>query len=143
MPDSREHRLILESRFEEVARAEQAVLQHIAEQGFDQTAQFAVKLSLEEALTNAIKHGNRFDPDKQVTLTFDIDADRLRMTVCDEGGGFSPHAVPDPTLDENLEKPHGRGIMLIRAYMTEVSFSPCGKCLTMIKKRHCRLPETS
>ena len=143
MPGSREHRLVLQSRFEEVARAEDAVLRQVAERGFDQTALFAIKLSLEEALTNAIKHGNRFDPHKQVVLTFDVDDRRARMTVCDEGAGFRPQTVPDPTLDENLEKPHGRGIMLLRAYMTEVRYSDCGRCLTMIKKRNCRLPETS
>ncbi len=141
MPGSAEHRLVLQSRFDEVARAEAAVLELAEQHGYDATAQFAIKLSMEEAITNAIKHGNQMDPAKSVTVTYSVTENLARITVCDQGGGFTPNGVPDPTLDENLEKPHGRGIMLIKAYMTEASYSDCGRCLTMIKQRDCRLPE--
>ncbi len=127
--------LHLDSRFEEVARVEKMVLRAAKAHDYDETARFAVKLALEEALTNAIKHGNRFAPGKQVTVDFYVGPDEIRVTICDEGRGFSPDRVPDPTLDENLEKPHGRGIMLMRAYMSEVRFSDDGKCVTMIKRR--------
>lgn len=141
MPAAREHRMVLQSRFEEVAKAEEAVMELLQGHGYGETAQFAVRLSLEEALTNAIKHGNHFDPTKQVVLTFTVDGKQAVFTVRDEGEGFAPGHVPDPTRHENLEKPHGRGIMLIRAYMTEAHYSDCGRCLTMVKRRDCRLPD--
>ncbi|MFA7238304.1 MAG: ATP-binding protein, partial [Phycisphaeraceae bacterium] len=58
----------------------------------------------------------------------------------DEGPGFTPEGVPDPTRGENLERPSGRGVMLMKAYMTKVSFSPSGNRVTMIKRKSCHLP---
>jgi serine/threonine-protein kinase RsbW len=133
-------RVVLESRFEEVARAEQEVLDTAESHGFDESACFAIKLSLEEALTNAVKHGNRFEPDKKVVMEYRISPQEAWIRISDQGGGFRPHQVPDPTLDENLEKPYGRGIMLMRAYMSDVSFSEDGRSVTMIKRRDCPLP---
>jgi serine/threonine-protein kinase RsbW len=132
-----ENKIVVKSRFEEVGRAEHAIIIAAEAHGFDETACFAIKLSLEEALTNAIKHGNEFDPDKSVTVEYHVSDKEVRVRICDQGTGFRPARVPDPTLDENLEKPHGRGIMLMRAYMNEVQFSPDGRCVTMIKKRQC------
>lgn len=130
-----ENRLILESRFDEVARAQQLIIDAAERCGYDDTELFAVKLALEEALTNAIKHGNRLDPNKHVTLAYDVSPRRITIEICDEGGGFRPDAVPDPTLDENLERPCGRGVMLMKAYMSEVEFNPAGNCVTMTKFR--------
>ncbi len=134
-PVPAEDRLVLESRLQEIARAEETVLAAAADHGFDESECFAIRLSLEEALTNAIKHGNRFQQDKRVELTYRVDNERLEITVTDQGGGFTPNQVPDPTLDENLERPSGRGIMLMRAFMTEVAFSADGQSVTMIKQR--------
>ncbi len=139
-PFAQDH-MVIASRFDQVAPVQDAILAAASAHGFDQTAQFALKLSLEEALTNAIKHGNQLDPAKQVDIEFEIDAEQVKITVCDEGPGFAPDAVPDPTLDENLEKPCGRGVMLIRAYMTQASYNDKGNCLTMIKRRDCDLPQ--
>lgn len=130
-----ENRMVLASRFDEVRRVESEVLDAAESSGFDAASCFAIKLSLEEALANAIKHGNGEDPDKQVTVEYRVTPEAVRLTVCDEGGGFHPHAVPDPRLDENLEKPNGRGIMLMRCYMNEVSFNEAGNCVTMVKRR--------
>jgi serine/threonine-protein kinase RsbW len=137
-PGQSEQRLVLPSRLDEVPRAEDAVLKDAMEAGFDEPACFAIKLSLEEALANAIKHGNSGDPEKQVVVTYRIAEDHIQISVCDEGGGFEPDVVPDPTLDENLEKPNGRGIMLMKAYMNEVCYNQAGNCVTMIKRRECR-----
>jgi serine/threonine-protein kinase RsbW len=132
--------MVVPSRFGEIAAVQDAVLTAAQAHGYDDAQLFAIKLSLEEALTNAIKHGNQLDPDKQVTIEFQVSPEQVAITVCDEGGGFTPDAVPDPTLDENLEKPCGRGVMLIRAYMTEATYNDSGNCLTMIKRRSCPLP---
>ncbi len=108
--------------------------------GYGEDDRFAIRLALEEALINAIRHGNKFDHARKVTVSADIGAKRTTITVCDEGAGFDPAAVPDPTVDENLEKPCGRGIMLMRAYMDEVSYNTRGNEVRMAKRRCSGLP---
>ena len=81
------------------------MLRKIAQLHYSEATTFAIKLAMEEALINAVKHGNRFDLSKKVTANFDIDAEQAVITIADEGDGFDPVAVPDPTTDENLEKP--------------------------------------
>ena len=95
---------------------------------------FGVRLALEEAMVNAIKHGNRMEPDKQVFVACELTADEITVVIEDQGDGFKPEDVPDPTEDENLENPGGRGIMLIRSFMTGVTYNDRGNRLTMIKK---------
>ena len=102
--------------------------------GYDETSAFAIRLALEEALYNAIKHGNRMDPSKTVAVEYDITPSRVVITITDQGEGFDPAGVPDPTTDENLEKPSGRGIMLMRAYMDQVDFSPRGNQVRLVKQ---------
>jgi len=128
-----EQQLVLESRLEEVCRAEEAILEAAESFDFSEGALFAIKLALEEALANAVKHGNAGDPNKRVHVEFEVNEERLRVSIRDEGPGFDPEHVPDPTLDENLAKPNGRGVMLIRAYMDEVSYNENGNCVTMSK----------
>ncbi|MBM3972441.1 MAG: ATP-binding protein [Planctomycetes bacterium] len=95
---------------------------------------FGVRLSLEEALVNAIKHGNRMDPDKKVYIACELTEDEVIVVIEDQGDGFKIEEVPDPTEDNNLEKPGGRGIMLIRSFMTGVGYNDKGNRLTMSKK---------
>lgn len=133
--------LRIASRPCEAERIHKAVLPELARHGYTAEAQFAVRLALDEALANAISHGNHQDPAKQVTVDCTIDDEEAVLSVEDEGRGFDPRQVPDPTLDENLEKPHGRGIMLMRAYMSRVSFNKAGNCVTMVKQRSCRRPQ--
>ena len=108
--------------------------------GYSEDDRFAIRLSLEEALINAVKHGNNFDPAKKVRVSADVEAEQTTISVCDEGAGFDPSGVPDPTADENLEKPSGRGIMLMRAYMDEVSYNDRGNEVRMTKRRCTGLP---
>ncbi len=109
------------------------ILAEATADGFDETAMFAIRLALDEAMANAIRHGNLSDAAKKITVQYEVTADQFRVTICDEGEGFSPDDVPDPTLDENLERPSGRGVMLMRAYMDEILYSGGGNCVTMIK----------
>ncbi len=95
---------------------------------------FGVRLALEEAMVNAIKHGNRMEPDKQVYIACELTAEEITIVIEDQGEGFKPEEVPDPTEDENLENPGGRGIMLIRSFMNGVVYNDRGNRLTMIKK---------
>lgn len=96
---------------------------------------FGVRLALEEALVNAIKHGNGSDPSKQVRINCWVDSQVARIEIEDEGPGFDPGDVPDPTEEENIEKPGGRGIMLMRAFMTEVKFFGVGNKVQLVKNR--------
>lgn len=95
---------------------------------------FAIRLALEEALANAIKHGNRLDPQKNVEVRFSVDSEKVQIIITDQGSGFDPSAVPDPTTDEHLEDPSGRGITLMRAYMDEVVYNSRGNEIRMLKR---------
>ncbi len=94
---------------------------------------FSVRLALEEALINAIKHGNHYDPGKQVKIRCGISQSVMRMEIEDQGKGFDLAAVPDPTDPENLESPCGRGIMLMRSFMSRVEFNETGNRVTLEK----------
>ena len=97
---------------------------------------FSIKLALEEALINAIKHGNRFDLSKKIHIAYSVCPERFDILITDEGTGFDPCDVPDPTAVENLERPCGRGLMLMRYYMNEVAFGPTGNSVSMTKLRN-------
>jgi len=94
---------------------------------------FSVRLALEEALVNAIKHGNQMDRSKNVFISYRFLSDRFEIQIRDEGTGFDPEDVPDPTAVENLERPCGRGLMLMRHYMTKVAYSERGNSVSMSK----------
>ncbi len=100
--------------------------------GYNDEAVFAIKLALEEALINAIKHGNRLDSKKHVTVDANVTNDRAEFIIHDEGLGFRRKDVPDPTEHDNREKSSGRGLLLIEAYMTEVAYSDKGRRLKMV-----------
>jgi len=96
---------------------------------------FSMRLALEEALVNAIKHGNQLDPDKTVRVHCDIEQDRVYVEIEDQGPGYVPGDVPDPTLDENIERASGRGLMLIKSFMNRVEFNEKGNCIMLEKLR--------
>jgi len=96
---------------------------------------FAIQLSLEEALVNAVKHGNRCDPAKKVHVRYAVRPDTFEIEIRDEGPGFRPDHVRDPLAAENMERPGGRGLLLMKHYMTEVEIDPPGNKLSM-KRRY-------
>jgi serine/threonine-protein kinase RsbW len=101
--------------------------------GFSETEIFAIKLALEEALVNAIKHGNQMDRSKRVHVFYRIIPDRFDIKIVDEGPGFDPEDVPDPTAPENLERPCGRGLLLMRHYMNIIEYVQPGNIVLMSK----------
>lgn len=115
-----------------IHRAESRVLEALDRFEYPKAARFAIRLAFEEAVTNAFKHGHKGLP-KQTPIRVDIavDASRVQIAVEDQGPGFNPGEVPDPTLDENLEVPTGRGLMLIRAYMSSLAFNASGNRVEM------------
>lgn len=96
---------------------------------------FHVQLAVEEAMVNAITHGNHESPDKTVEVELHVSRQRTRMRILDQGCGFCPDALPDPTDEEHLDSPHGRGVMLIKEMMDEVEYNACGNQVTMLKLR--------
>jgi serine/threonine-protein kinase RsbW len=122
---------VLHNRREEREHVESVILGAIAKLNYDEPTTFAVRLAFEECLSNAFKHGNKGNDAKTVTVKCDLTPDELEIEVVDQGEGFDPGAVPDPTQDENLEIPAGRGLLLMRAYMTEVDVMPPGNRVRM------------
>lgn len=104
-------------------------------QGYPTAAVFAVRLAAEEALTNALHHGHAGLPEEPVEIAWRVGPERIQIEVTDRGPGFDPGVLPDPTLDENLDKPCGRGLMLMRAYMTAVEHNDSGNRVTMTFRR--------
>ncbi len=96
---------------------------------------FHVQLAVEEAVVNAITHGNHESPDKSVEVELQVSRRSTQMRIRDQGAGFCPDSLPDPTDDEHLETPHGRGVMLIKQMMDKVTYNECGNQVTMIKHR--------
>jgi serine/threonine-protein kinase RsbW len=102
---------------------------------WDRQEIFGVHLAMEEALVNAIRHGNGWDEKKQVHVACKLTHEFLIVEIADEGGGFQPEKVPDCTSTENLHRPGGRGIMLMRNYMTSVEYTHGGHRVVMEKHR--------
>jgi len=100
---------------------------------------FGVHLAIEEALINAIRHGNRLDPRKRIEVHCRLADDRVKIEIADEGPGFDPGRVPDPTDAKHLSLPVGRGVLLMRAFMSRVTYEDQGRKVVLEKDRD-RLP---
>lgn len=111
------------------------VLLHLQENHWGDKDIFGVHMAMEEAVMNAIKHGNQRDDKKCVKVNVKTTRELFWARVEDEGPGFDPECVPDPTLDENIEKSCGRGVMLMRHYMDEVTYNPVGNIVELKKQR--------
>ncbi len=121
------------SGFEAGLDVQRQILAEIERRGFNTNSVFATRLALEEALVNAIKHGNQLDPKKKVVVEAKVTPQRVEIVIDDEGPGFDRLCVPDPTADENLCKCSGRGVMLIEAYMNSVKWSHGGRRIRMVR----------
>ena len=93
-----------------------------------------VLIALDEAIVNAIKHGNKCDPRKAVHIVAEFSAEGVRFIIADEGPGFEREKVPDPTEPCRLLEPSGRGLLLINHIMDEVHFNQCGNRVEMFKR---------
>ena len=125
--------LTIPSDAAEARRVQETIERELKGTLFSEKEIFSIKLALEEALVNAIKHGNQLDRTKSVHISYRVLAERFEIRITDEGTGFDPTDVPDPTAVENLERPCGRGLMLMRHYMSEVAFTGNGNGIRMSK----------
>ncbi len=121
------------SQMAEGRRVEEKILSQCRKYAYGQRDLFALKLALEEAICNAIRHGNKSTPSKHVRVKYRITRARIDVMVEDEGSGFDPAVLPDPTADQNLERACGRGVLLMRAYMNNVVFNAAGNSVTLTK----------
>lgn len=111
------------------------ILDQLKRIGWSDRELFGVQMALEESLSNAIRHGNQLDEHKKVEVACKISPERFWLRVEDEGCGFIPANVPDCTRDQNITACGGRGLMLIKAYMTRVEYNAKGNCVTMERIR--------
>src|SRR5262249_38427692 len=96
---------------------------------------FGIRLALEEALINVIKHGNQLHQTKRVAVSYLITTERCEIHIRDEGPGVCPEDVRTPLDPENLERPCGRGLFLMRQFMSQVIVHPPGNAVSLVKVR--------
>ena len=133
MPIPTYQELEISSGYPQAKQVEDKIITAAEALGYGEEDIFALRLSLEEVLTNAIRHGNRQDERKKINIRFYATKEQVDIYVADEGSGFDPMAVRDPTSNENLECPNGRGIMLMRAYMNLVEYNEVGNVVHLVK----------
>jgi serine/threonine-protein kinase RsbW len=103
--------------------------------GYAERDVFGVRLAVEEALVNALKHGHRYDASKVARVRYQVTDERVVLEIEDEGPGFDPAGVADPLTAEGLERCCGRGLLLMRHYMTSVRYNQRGNGVTLCKCR--------
>ena len=102
---------------------------------------FRIQMAIEEAVVNAIEHGNKRQIDKKVRLVFHVTFEKATLEITDEGAGFDHRNVADPTVEELLDKPRGRGVMLMRELMNDAFYNERGNQVTMTKLRSVEVPD--
>lgn len=112
----------------------QYLIERVSKLGIIKPERSNLFVALDEAFVNAVKHGNRNDPNKLVRITAELSSKEARFTVEDEGDGFNVQEIPDPCDPANLFKASGRGVLLIYNIMDEVQYNERGNRLTMVKR---------
>jgi len=125
--------LVLPSRIESIEEAAVKAAQVAERSEMDEAAMFGIDLAVREAVANAVKHGNKLDETKSVTISFTSSSDAFVITVIDQGSGFNPMDVPDPTDPQNLLKASGRGIFFMRNFMDEVGWAQMPEGGTIVR----------
>ena len=111
------------------------LLEQLGVHGWPPADIFAIHLAAEEAIVNAIVHGNKLDPTKKVHVECEVSTAVVRISISDEGAGFDPASVPDCTVEERLEAPSGRGVMLMKSFMTSIEYNAMGNAVVLLKRR--------
>jgi len=125
------------SRLDAVVRAERLTDKITKKMRLAEHERMDICIAVTEAVNNAVQHGNQMMADKYVTLRIECSDNTIRITVCDEGEGFDLDAVADPLTPENLIKPNGRGLLIVKSLMDDVDVLPSttGTEVVMVKKR--------
>lgn len=117
---------------EQIRECGARILKAVRAHGYPEASTFAIRVAFEEAVLNALRHGQPGDKPRPARVEWEVSPRRVTITVRDEGPGFRPQDVPDPTAPDRLEVPSGRGIMLMRAYMTSVEYNERGNRVDMV-----------
>lgn len=130
--------LTLPSRIAAIDKTATAVAELLTRSGIGEDAAFGLDMAVREALANAVIHGNKLDDTKRVEITVKSSLDSLEVSIHDQGQGFNPDTISDPTKEENILKSSGRGIFFMRNFFDEVDWSISpegGTTVRMIKRR--------
>jgi len=113
---------------------EQFVLDVAEEIGLNENKFNNISLAVAEAISNSIKHGNKNDKNKKVFIKIEVKNDQMIVTLKDEGTGFDPNTIPDPTKPENILKESGRGVHIMRSLLDDLrfNFTPNGTEIVLI-----------
>jgi len=125
--------IVVDSKPSAVVEVCREILSKLEEHGFDNDDIFAVHLTFEEAFLNAVKHGNKMDPEKKVKIDYSVSSEKVEITITDEGAGFEPESVEDPRFGKGLYEPGGRGLLLMNAYMDTVKYNEQGNSVYMVR----------
>lgn len=120
------NRLVIKSDIKNIALVESLIDDLIEKYTIASDVYANLLLAVVEGVNNAIVHGNKSDKDKDVTIEYDINDERIQFSIRDEGLGFNYSSLPDPTLPENVERTSGRGIFLMKHLADEVEFNDPG-----------------
>ncbi|MFN2493121.1 MAG: ATP-binding protein [Pyrinomonadaceae bacterium] len=128
--------LTFASRVEAIDEATAAVSEFLSRAGVGEDVAFGIDMAVREAVTNAVIHGNKLDESKFVELSLKSLPGAIEVSVHDQGSGFNPNDIPDPTREDNILKTSGRGIFFMRNFMDEVDWTvnADGTTARMIKK---------
>jgi serine/threonine-protein kinase RsbW len=127
--------ILIESRPQAIAEILQQIIIQVKANGYGDDDIFAIQLAMEEALINAIKHGNNGDESKKVKIEYAVSEEKVEIFITDEGKGFNSDALPDPRYGNNLYKTCGRGVLLIRSYMDVAEYNKLGNKIHMVRYR--------
>jgi serine/threonine-protein kinase RsbW len=127
-------KLRIESKVTSLRIVEKAIDEATNELGISEDYYGKILVSTLEGVNNAILHGNNSDPEKMVDIEIAFERKELRIKITDEGKGFLPKKLPDPTVPENLELLNGRGVFLMTKLADEIKYSKKGNSVTMIFK---------
>ena len=121
------------SDIKHIRKASSEIEKFLGSANVDSSLIFDIRLSVEEAIKNAIIHGNKNNGKLPVFISYSLEGNKFHVEVEDRGNGFNPANIPDPTLDDNLLRAGGRGVFLIERLMDEVKYNDRGNKLFMVK----------
>lgn len=126
--------LEINSRPESINIIEKLIDDMRSEHNIHEDAFGNILVAVTEAVNNAIQHGNKYDPNKKVKVTYEMEEETMSFTISDQGSGFDYYNLPDPTAPENIEKPTGRGVFLMKHLADQIIFSDNGKTVELFFK---------
>ncbi len=132
----------LDSTLDSVNKVEETASQLASKVGFAEDDLFKITMAVREAAVNAVLHGNAYDPEKKIVVSYETQPDTIAITITDQGRGLAEKDIPDPLAEENLMKTSGRGIFLIRSFMDEVTIRDLHPGTEVRLVKHVSLPST-